>query len=145
MAAAKIRRYCFCSTNLKSAKILGGIGMGLALFSLIYWFGIALADPEITPSELALPLILHLVALFGNGCMVVGVKKRNKALLFVWIMLTLVSIVFDAYFLKVTCEAEEVSQISVWVYLLSIGLSGWTMLVVISAVQEIEAGYEVTY
>ena len=119
--------------------------MGLALFSLIYWFGIALVDPEIRPSELALPLILHLVALFGNGCMVVGVKKRNKALLFVWIILTLVSIVFDAYFLKVTCEAEEVSQISVWVYLLSIGLSGWTMLVVISAVQEIEAGYEVTY
>ena len=140
--ATEIRRYCFCSSNLKSAKILGAIGMALAVFSLIYWIGIAISDPEITPAELALPLFLHLVALFANGCLVVGIKKGSKALLFLWIVLSLVSIVFDAYFLKVTCEAEEVSLINIWVYLLSIGLNSWTILVVISAVQEIEAGYE---
>ena len=144
--STEIRRYCFCSSNLKSGKILGAIGMALAVFSLIYWIGIAISDPEITPAELILPLFLHLVSLFANGSLVIGIQKRSKALLFLWIVLSLVSIVFDAYFLKVTCEAEEVSQINIWVYLLSIALNSWTILVVISAVQEIEAGYyEVTY
>ena len=133
----EVRKYCCCASNLVCSKILGVIGIIFSIYNLASWI-IAVNNIQDTDDGfqpiMALPLVDYLLSLLANICLVVGSTKRNKNLLLLWIVLAVIALLgkIGLVFLATT-SAEIIS------WLIVVGLTIWTILVVYGAIQEIKS------
>ena len=132
---SEVTRYCFCCSNLLSAKILGGLGIAATVINLIRWV-ILVASLKVFHPILVLPLVFYMISVISNTCVVVGATKKKKSFLTVWFVLSTIALVLCLFaFVKACVDGD---QGTIGTYFIVIGLTTWTMLVVQGACEEIK-------
>ena len=135
----EVRKFCCCASNLLCAEILGGIGIALVFINLAFWIVAVIAASGTAHGfqpVMALPLVNYLISLVANLCLVIGASKKNKSLLLVWLVLASIALLLYIAIFILACLVSNVAGIIS--YLIAIGLTIWTILVVYGAYQEIK-------
>ena len=134
------RKYCFCTTNLYCAKILGSIGIIAVLINFALWILDILAAQSFHP-VFFLPLIINWVSLLANICLIIGAVKRKQSLLWIWICLSIVSLLLLLVTFILACvKGDYVTIIS---NLASILLTLWSAVIVFGAYQELSEIHDI--
>ena len=132
---SEVTRYCFCCSNLLSAKILGGLSIAATVINQIRWV-ILVASLKVFHPILVLPLVFYMISVISNTCLVVGATKKKKLFLTVWFVLSTIALVLCLFaFVKACVDGD---QGTIGTYFIVIGLTIWTMLVVQGACEEIK-------
>lgn len=134
------RKYCYCTSNLFCAKILGALGIAVVLINFVLWTLTVIGTQSFHPS-FVLPLIIYWISLLANICLIVGTVHHRRSLLCVWMCLSMVSVLlYSVVFILACANGDHVSIAS---YLGSILLTIWSFLIVFGAYQELSEIHDI--
>ena len=134
------RKYCYCTSNLFCAKILGALGIIAVIINFALWTLAVIGTQSFHPS-FVLPLIIYWTSLLANICLIVGTVQHRRSLLCVWMCLSMISVLL--YFVVFILACANGDHVYIASYLVSILLTLCSFLIVFGAYQELSEIHDI--